>query len=100
MQTLLRSGCASPCRAGDLQTLRQIGRNIEMPQRDASGNHQARELAMPPRRARPSEAAQLAWWACTSHLELRERHGFYTAELPCRTGSGETITPSFVLPIR
>lgn len=77
MVTLLRSGFAPVAFVmgncvfhiavqGFMQTLRQIGRNMEMPQW-TQGNYQARELAMSRmQRARPSETAQPAWWACTS----------------------------------
>lgn len=76
MVTLLRSGFAPVAFVmgncvfhiavqGFMQTLRQIGRNMEMPQW-TQGNYQARELAMSRMQSEPSETAQPAWWACTS----------------------------------
>ena len=88
---------------GFMQTLRQAGRNAEMPQW-TQGNYEARELAMSRMQAEAErdgangvvgvgfEISNYAWGLHTVE--------FYAAGTAVRrTGSGETIAPSFVLPM-
>ncbi|MDT5152054.1 MAG: hypothetical protein QOI01_3787 [Mycobacterium sp.] len=114
MTTLLRSGytplafvmgnCVFHIAVqGFMQTLKQAGRNAEMPQW-TQGNYEARELAMSRMQAEAErdgangvvgvgfEISNYAWGMHTVE--------FYASGTAVRrTGSGETITPSFILPM-
>ncbi|WP_405135318.1 heavy metal-binding domain-containing protein [Nocardia sp. NBC_01388] len=114
MVTLLRSGFAPVAFVmgncvfhiavqGFMQSLRQIGNNVEMPQW-TQGSYQARELAM----SRMQAEAERDGGAGVTGVEFRiENYAwgahtveFYTAGTAVRRiGSGETITPQFVLPM-
>jgi len=112
--TLLRSGYAPVAFVmgncvyhvavqGFMQTLRQIGQNVEMPQW-TQGNYQSRELAMSRMQAEAErdgaagvvgvyfQISNYAWGAHTVE--------FYAAGTAVRpTGHAETIAPQFVLPM-
>lgn len=114
MVTLLRSGFAPVAFVmgncvfhiavqGFMQTLRQIGRNMEMPQW-TQGNYQARELAMSRMQSEAERDGATGvvgvHFAISNYAWGVHTVEFYTAGTAVRrTGSGETITPSFVLPM-
>ena len=114
MATLLRSGFAPVAFVmgncvfhvavqGFMQTLRQAGRNVEMPQW-TQGNYEARELAMS--RMQSEAERDGANGVVGVHFVISNyAWGFHTVEFYAagtavrRSGSGETISPSFVLPM-
>ncbi|MQY27484.1 hypothetical protein NRB56_30670 [Nocardia sp. RB56] len=114
MVTLLRSGFAPVAFVmgncvfhvavqGFMQSMRQIGTNVEMPQW-TQGNYQARELAMSRMQA---EAERDGGIGVTGvHFQIESyAWGHHTVEFYAagtavrRTGEAETITPQFVLPM-
>lgn len=112
MATLLRSGYAPVAfvmgncvfhiaAQGFLQTLRQMGRNVEMPQW-TTGNYEARELAMS--RMQSEAERDGASGVVGVHFAIQNyAWGFHTVEFYAagtavrRSGTAETISPSFVL---
>jgi uncharacterized protein YbjQ (UPF0145 family) len=88
---------------GFMQTLRQIGQNVEMPQW-TQGNYQARELAMSRMQAEAERdgAAGVVGvqFAITNYVWGFHTVEFYASGTAVRpTGHTDTITPSFVLPM-
>lgn len=114
MVTLLRSGYAPVAFVmgncvfhiavqGFMQTLKQIGRNMEMPQW-TQGNYQARELAMSRMQTEAERDGATGvvgvHFAISNYAWGHHAVEFYTAGTAVRrTGSGETIKPTFVLPM-
>jgi uncharacterized protein YbjQ (UPF0145 family) len=112
MATLLRSGYAPVAfvmgncvfhiaAQGFLQTLRQMGRNVEMPQW-TTGNYEARELAMS--RMQSEAERDGASGVVGVHFAIQNyAWGYHTVEFYAagtavrRSGTAETIAPSFVL---
>src|SRR2546423_11489066 len=112
MATLLRSGYAPVAfvmgncvfhiaAQGFLQTLRQMGRNVEMPQW-TTGNYEARELAMS--RMQSEAERDGASGVVGVHFAIQNyAWGYHTVEFYAagtavrRSGTAETISPSFVL---
>jgi uncharacterized protein YbjQ (UPF0145 family) len=114
MATLLRSGytpvafvmgnCVFHVAVqGFMQTLRQMGRNAEMPQW-TQGNYQARELAMSRMQSEAERDGGTGVvgvsFAISNYTWGYHTVEFYVAGTAVRRGSGgETIVPSFVLPM-
>lgn len=114
MATLLRTGhtpvafvmgnCVFHIAAqGFMKTLSQVGRNAEMPQW-TQGNYQARELAMARMQAEAERDGGTG--VVGVHFNISNyAWGFHTVEFYAagtavrRSGTGETIVPSFVLPM-
>jgi uncharacterized protein YbjQ (UPF0145 family) len=114
MATLLRSGYAPVAfvmgncvfhiaAQGFMQTLRQAGRNVEMPQW-TKGNYEARELAMS--RMQSEAERDGANGIVGVHFSIHnyawgiQTVEFYAAGTAVRhSGTAETIVPSFVLPM-
>jgi uncharacterized protein YbjQ (UPF0145 family) len=112
MLTLMRSGYAPVAfvmgncvyhiaAQGFLQTMRQMGRNVEMPQW-TQGNYEARELAMS--RMQSEAERDGATGVVGVHFAIHNyAWGFHTVEFYAagtavrRSGTAETIVPSFVL---
>ena len=112
LATLLRSGWAPVAfvmgncvfhiaAQGFMQTLRQMGRNTEMPQW-TQGNYEARELAMS--RMQSEAERDGATGVVGVHFAIQNyAWGFHTVEFYAagtavrRSGTPETISPSFVL---
>lgn len=88
---------------GFLQTMRQIGQNVEMPQW-TQGNYQARELAMSRMQAEAerdgAKGVVGVYTAVDNYCWGYHTLEFYAAGTAVRqTGSGQAIEPSFVLPM-
>jgi uncharacterized protein YbjQ (UPF0145 family) len=114
MVTLLRSGWAPVAFVmgncvfhiavqGFMQTLKQIGQNVEMPQW-TQGNYQARELAMSRMQSEAERDGATGvvgvHFAVSNYAWGMHTVEFYTAGTAVRnTGTPETIVPSFVLPM-
>jgi uncharacterized protein YbjQ (UPF0145 family) len=114
MTTLLRSGFAPVAFVmgncvfhvavqGFMQSLRQLGRNVEMPQW-TQGNYEARELAMSRMQAEAerdgADGVVGVGFAISNYAWGQHTVEFYVAGTAVRRiGDAETITPSFVLPM-
>jgi uncharacterized protein YbjQ (UPF0145 family) len=114
MVTLLRSGWAPIAFVmgncvfhiavqGFMQTLKQMGRNVEMPQW-TQGNYQARELAMSRMQGEAERDGATGvvgvHFSVSNYAWGMHTVEFYTAGTAVRrSGSAETIVPSFVLPM-
>ncbi|AGB24649.1 hypothetical protein Mycsm_04407 [Mycobacterium sp. JS623] len=114
MATLLRSGytpvafvmgnCVFHVAVqGLMQSLRQVGRNVEMPQW-TQGSYQSRELAMSRMQAEAerdgADGVVGVHFAVSNYAWGHHTVEFYVAGTAVRrTGNGETIAPSFVLPM-
>jgi uncharacterized protein YbjQ (UPF0145 family) len=88
---------------GVLQTLRQAGRNAEMPQW-TQGSYQSRELAMGRLQAEAERDGATGivgvHFAVSNYAWGHHTVEFYAAGTAVRrTGSAETITPTFILPM-
>src|ERR1700737_3285807 len=114
MTTLLRSGCSPVAFVmgncvfhvavqGFVQNMRQLGRNAEMPQW-TQGNYEARELAMSRMQAEAerdgANGVVGVQFAISNYAWGHHTVEFYVAGTAVRrTGDGDSITPSFVLPM-
>jgi uncharacterized protein YbjQ (UPF0145 family) len=88
---------------GLMQTLRQAGRNVEMPQW-TQGSYESRELAMSRMQSEAERDGASGvvgvHFAISNYAWGHHTVEFYVAGTAVRhTGSGETIVPSFVLPM-